>query len=203
LELLPPDGPVDHAADLLADMKTMILGEGEVLTHPAQQALAQQSGQGAHPIRGPPEGLKSLRPQDARWSVKSAIIPADQPLAADVARLEAKLRETTRGLLDKKRAVVRQEAAKTLEAVDKLRTEVQSERDQKEKLFKELELKDLSPAERVFALEMSKEKKPPDIKESLEQHRLEEWDRQRGLRPIIPPDGEPQLSREERKDLDF
>jgi hypothetical protein len=57
--LMPVDGPADHAARLLRDMKALTLGKGEIATTPARQAL---SGKG----NDIPAGIRSLLPEDAR-----------------------------------------------------------------------------------------------------------------------------------------
>jgi hypothetical protein len=61
--LLPKDGPADHAAALLRDMKAMLLGEGRVETWPAAQALPPEAGGAGGGKRGPPPGLRLLMPE--------------------------------------------------------------------------------------------------------------------------------------------
>ncbi|HWG43385.1 MAG TPA: hypothetical protein VN688_11420 [Gemmataceae bacterium] len=60
--LMPVDGPADHAARLLRDIKALTLGKGEVVTAPARQALAGK----ANDI---PAGIRSLLSEEAckKW----------------------------------------------------------------------------------------------------------------------------------------
>jgi hypothetical protein len=64
--LMPADGPPDHAAQLLRDMKALALGQGEVATWPAKRALPAEPGKGGDAPRGPPPGLKPLLPEGPR-----------------------------------------------------------------------------------------------------------------------------------------
>jgi tetratricopeptide (TPR) repeat protein len=64
--LLPEGGPPEHAATLLRDMKAMMLGQGDVVSEPAQRALGPKPGEGDAGPRGPPPGLQPLIPEAGR-----------------------------------------------------------------------------------------------------------------------------------------
>ncbi len=91
--LMPVDGPADRAAELLRDMKALSLGEGEVVTAPARQALTDKAGD-------IPAGIRPLLPEAARknWHPPtSRSAKADKsPLAkADRAGVELRTRIET------------------------------------------------------------------------------------------------------------
>jgi hypothetical protein len=62
-QLLPADGPPDHAGALLRDMKAVLLGEGQVTTWPAERALPPEAGGAGTGKRGPPAGPRGLIPE--------------------------------------------------------------------------------------------------------------------------------------------
>lgn len=62
--LLPANGPPEHAANLLRDMRALVLGEGQVGTWPAERALDAGAGAPKQPTPpAPPPGLRSLIPE--------------------------------------------------------------------------------------------------------------------------------------------
>jgi hypothetical protein len=83
--LLPPNGPPEHAANLLRDMKALLLGEGRVSTWPAEHALPRgpESGEPTQPR--PPPGLRPLIPEgeQAGWRP-----PVREPALAELSPLE-------------------------------------------------------------------------------------------------------------------
>jgi hypothetical protein len=64
--LWPSDGPQEHAADLLRDIKALALGEGKVNTWPAERALTPQPDKGGDNPRRPPKGMEPLVPEGSR-----------------------------------------------------------------------------------------------------------------------------------------
>jgi hypothetical protein len=60
--LMPADAPADQAARLLRDMKALALGEGEVVTAAARQALPADAARTGEP----PPGIRAIMPESAR-----------------------------------------------------------------------------------------------------------------------------------------
>jgi hypothetical protein len=83
--LLPADGPAEHAANLLRDMKAIGLGEGKVTTWPAERALTPEPGKGGDGARGPPRGMEPLIPEGAREGWRP---PARESAKADLPPIE-------------------------------------------------------------------------------------------------------------------
>ena len=64
--LMPPDGPADHAAVLLRDVKALALGKGEVVTAPARAVLMEVDKQAE-----PPAGIRAIIPEEGRKNWRS------------------------------------------------------------------------------------------------------------------------------------
>lgn len=62
LEILPEDGPPAHAAELLRDLKTLVAGQGEVITEPGR-AVGRELNDGPGAPRGPPTGVALMVPE--------------------------------------------------------------------------------------------------------------------------------------------
>jgi hypothetical protein len=166
-KLWPADGPADHAADLLRDMKALTLGEGKVETWPAGRALAADPVAGGDGNRGPPPALKPLVPEAARagWRppvrepARSDLPPVEKAAAlirplreravteakANREQLEPALRETG------ERVATARQLLLQLEAADRKRlAEVEAVLD-----------RPLEPAERARALPLLAQNQPP------------------------------------------
>jgi hypothetical protein len=140
--LWPADGPAEHAADLLRDMKALALGEGKVSTWPAERALTPEPGKGGDNPRGPPKGVEPLVPEASRqgWRppvLDSAGLPpleqaaeagkalkaqADANLKGEKAALDGKWTRAQERLTEADAAIRQQEAAE-----DKRLKEVEAE----------------------------------------------------------------------------
>ena len=60
--LMPADAPADQAARLLRDMKALALGQGEVVSDAARQALPAMGGRSDEP----PPGIRAIMPESVR-----------------------------------------------------------------------------------------------------------------------------------------
>jgi hypothetical protein len=119
-ELLPADGPPDHAAALLDDVKAMIVGrEKNAAFWPAHQAQSAMTASGAISPRGPPEGIRlivpesspsSYRPSTSGSAATSGLPSLFDPITAsdfpvrDFARLEQSVGQQLRAALGQQAA---------------------------------------------------------------------------------------------------
>jgi hypothetical protein len=83
-KLRPEEGPAEHAANLLRDLKALALGEGKVETWAGGSALPAEPGKGPGSPRAPP-GLEPLIPEGAREGWRP---PVKESAAADLPALE-------------------------------------------------------------------------------------------------------------------
>jgi tetratricopeptide (TPR) repeat protein len=86
--LLPDNAPPAHAASLLRDMKTLVLGKGEVQTRPAQRALEPEPGGGGAGVRGPPRPPPGLGPLIPEGNPEGWRPQVREPPGADLPPLE-------------------------------------------------------------------------------------------------------------------
>src|SRR5262249_30609197 len=86
--LLPDNAPPAHAAKLLRDMKTLVLGKGEVQTRPAQRALEAEPGGGGAGVRGPPRPPPGLSPLIPEGNPEGWRPQVREPPGADLPPLE-------------------------------------------------------------------------------------------------------------------
>src|SRR5262249_5195552 len=77
-----------HAAKLLRDMKTLVLGKGEVQTRPAQRALEAEPGGGGAGVRGPPRPPPGLGPLIPEGNPEGWRPQVREPAGADLPPLE-------------------------------------------------------------------------------------------------------------------
>jgi hypothetical protein len=164
--LMPGDGPAEHAATLLRDMKAMALGAGKVETWPAQRAMLPEPGEGPASPRGPPPGLKSLVPEGARagWrppvreTAKTALPPWEQ--AAEVAVL-LKGKVQSEAAAEKTAAAAKAKSA--LKHIGAVHVRVLEPEKDEQRKFQEIEAglhRRLRPAERVTVRAMLAQNKP-------------------------------------------
>jgi hypothetical protein len=83
--LWPANGPPQHAAELLRDLKALSLGSGQVNTWPAERVLTPEPGRGGDNPRGPPPGLRPLVPEGSREGWRP---PVKERAGADLPPLE-------------------------------------------------------------------------------------------------------------------
>jgi hypothetical protein len=117
--LLPGNGPPEHAARLLRDLKTVALGKGEVGTWPARGALGVKPGEVAGPAQMPP-GLRPLVPEGTAQGWRPGVresARADLPPLEEAARLEKPLRDQAAAGLKAQREAVNLRGASALNAV--------------------------------------------------------------------------------------
>jgi hypothetical protein len=156
-ELWPTDGPAEHAAALLRDMKALTLGGGEVATWPAERALPGAPGRGGDSARGPPPGLRPLIPEGSReaWrppvrgSAREGLPPLEK--AAEVGKA---LRAQAEKGLDAAQGDLHAERLGAQQKVEVAALGVREREAADRRLFTGLEAKlghPLAPAERAHA----------------------------------------------------
>ena len=159
-ELLPDDGPPGHAADLLRDVKGLLLGRGEMRTWPARQSLTT----GLNPENVPP-AVQSLIPKDRLrdWRPPAAgTAAAGRPALEEVARLEKSLRDQVRTGLQAEREAVRHHALEVEDQVQRLEKGLQQQAEADDTVAAELTAqlqRPLAPAERMLVWHMRRQDK--------------------------------------------
>jgi len=156
--LLPSNGPVQHAADLLHDVRALLVGKGEVGTWPSRRLLD------APELDVP--GLLALLPKDKgpgwRLNVAKAVAPPVTPLQ-ELAKVETAQRKLLTSLHKKTMESFDQEAMRVLmEIVSLQKRHPRSENGaEDDKLLAELKgllkRQDLLASERILALEMHRQ----------------------------------------------
>jgi hypothetical protein len=163
--LLPADGPADHAANLLRDVKVLVGGKGEVGTWPCRRVLLPEPGRGANPPRGPPPGLRPVTPEGARegWrpqpreSAREALPPLDR-----VARLEKTWRAMAEAALRQPRTRMAQRTGPAFALLRVVLHQMQQQDDEERRRLATLEgllNRDLDAAERAQALHLLRKDK--------------------------------------------
>ncbi|HZT83361.1 MAG TPA: hypothetical protein VFA26_24230 [Gemmataceae bacterium] len=114
--LLPTDGPPDHAARLVRDLKALLLGEGKVESQPARKAVDSLPDRGGG-RRDPPPALRPLFPEGSRESWRP---PVAERAGADLPPLE-KAAALEKPLIEKARAALKTEQAAAEQLADKAR----------------------------------------------------------------------------------
>jgi hypothetical protein len=136
-QLLPADGPPEHAARLLRDMKALALGQGEVSTTPAREAVAGKPGP-----RDPPPGLKPLVPEGKvegpRPGVRESAL-ADLPPVEEAGRLEQPLKQQAEANSQAERKSLQQRARATAQHLQGLHQRYQKDEDEQKKMIEDLE----------------------------------------------------------------
>jgi hypothetical protein len=157
-KLWPADGPADHAATLLRDMKALTLGAGTVETWPGERTLAADPVAGGDGNRGPPPALKPLIPEGARDGWRPPVREAaksDLPPVEKAAALSKPLQERAAAELQAERVrlgpATREAGARVATAHEHLQ---QLEADERKRLAEVEAVLDrpLEPAERARVL---------------------------------------------------
>jgi hypothetical protein len=171
--LLPEQGPAGHAAELLADLKSLILDQGEVTTAPARRLL-DRAGRG-DAVDVPPglRLLSSARNGGWRPRVRAAAQAKPSPLEL-IAQQEKPQRDRVTADLKAARTAFAEQEKATLQVLRSRQEGCQfstEEQQAQAKLLTDLksELKrELTPVERALALGLlSQRKNPADIGAAL------------------------------------
>jgi tetratricopeptide (TPR) repeat protein len=200
-DLLPESGPSEHAANLLRDMKALVLGQGEVVSDPARGVLDPKPGAGAAAPRGPPPGLQPLLPEGSRdgWRpqlkesaladlpptevAKLAELPPEKaaerldslPPQQAAKLLEQPLRRQLDAALKAESRVAEAHQLESLKALQALRQQTNQQDQEDEKFIAEVEAllkRKLSPAERTLAVLLrSQDLQPGAVAEELRKDR--------------------------------
>jgi hypothetical protein len=155
-DLLPADGPPEHADALLRDLKALALGGGKVETWPAERALPAEPGRGGEAPRGPPPpGLRPLIPEGAaeawRPPVKESA-DADLPAIEKVAQTGKVLRTRAEADLEPARAAHGEKARKARGRLEAVAHNVRALEEANRKRAAEVEAalaRKLTPGERI------------------------------------------------------
>jgi len=140
--LLPDQVVPGHAAALLDDVRTLLLGEGRVATATASRAIAPDPTASPGSPRGPPPGALSLIPDAAHGSWKVEV-PADVPrslLSTDeVAGIQRRLKAQVTEQLAAKQNEIRSLETRTLGEVTALRETVDTRITQRSEQIRTIE----------------------------------------------------------------
>jgi hypothetical protein len=167
-QLLPRDGPAEHAADLFRDMKAMMLGEGKVVTWPAEQALAPKPGEGGGTPRGPPPGMRPLIPEGAREGWRPPVrenARADLPPIEKAADLGKVLQSRAAAELKAERATLGERAQKCQQRLQGIDLHIRQNEAEEKRRFTAMEGKlgrKLEPDERAYIRHLAAQKKTND-----------------------------------------
>jgi hypothetical protein len=167
-QLLPRDGPAEHAADLLRDMKAMMSGEGEVVTCPAQQALAPKPGEGGGTPRGPPPGMRPLIPEGAREGWRPRVresARADLPPIEKAVELGEVLQSRAAAELKAERTSLGERATKSQQRLQGIDLHIRQNEAEEKRRFTAMEAKlgrKLEPDERVHVCHLAAQNKTND-----------------------------------------
>jgi hypothetical protein len=164
--LMPADGPPEHAANLLRDLKALALGDGKITTWPAERVLpATEPGKGPASPRGPPPGLKPLIPEGpasgwrppVRESARADLPPIEKAIEAAGA---LKARVETEAKTERASVETKAQAART--RLDGVQQRVLLPELPERQRLAEIEAalsRRLSAEERVRAAELAEQKK--------------------------------------------
>ena len=180
-ELWPKDGPADHAANLLRDMKALLAGRGEVSSWPAAQALPPEPGQGGGTPRGPPPGLKFLLPEEPGdgWHppVRAKATEGLPPLA-EAAKQAEPLRDAVAQRVPQEREAVQEALHVELQHLHGIQQQIKKDDEDEKKKTEEINKKltvPLQPAERVWVGQQLRNGKAQDkVTEDLNKKRRDE-----------------------------
>jgi hypothetical protein len=167
-ELLPPDGPAPHAADLLRDMKAMISGEGKVVTWPAEQALTPKPGEGGGTPRGPPPGVRPLIPEGAREGWRPPVrenAKADLPPIEKAADLGKALQSRAEAELKTERTALGGRTEKIQQRLQGIERRIRQNEAEENRRFTAMEEKlgrKLEPGERAHVRHLTAQDKTND-----------------------------------------
>jgi hypothetical protein len=165
--LMPADGPAEHAASLLRDLKALALGEGKVETWPAKSALPAEPGKGPASLRGPPEGLKPLLPEGEALGWRPPVAEsaaADLPPLEKAAEVGARLKGKVEAEASSERTNLNASAEAARRKLDAVHARVVLPEQKERRQFAEVEAaldRRLKPAERVAIRELVALKKTP------------------------------------------
>jgi hypothetical protein len=177
LALLPANGSAKHAAELLDDLKALVLGKGQVTTGPARQAARGKPGPGG--MARIPSGLRPLVPENQKAPPGPLVQQsADLPPLEQVLRLEKPFRERAARRLQEHRRAFVDKAAQTLQGMELLVQKGTQLEEQAVNLMGQLEAAltgRLTPAERVLVWDLCYQGRTvADIRVVLEQEQLAE-----------------------------
>jgi hypothetical protein len=167
-KLMPADGPSEHAAQLLRDLKAMALGGGKVETWPAKSSLPAEPGKGPASPRGPPPGLKPLLPEGEALGWRP---PVAESARAGLPPLERAVEAGTllKGKIEAEAAPERTKLNTSAEAarrrLDTAHARVVLPERKERRHFAEVEAaldRRLRPAERVTIRDLVAQKKTPN-----------------------------------------
>jgi hypothetical protein len=164
--LLPQGGPVEHAANLLRDLKALALGAGKVETG-AGRAAVPEPGQGPSSPRGPPAGLEPLIPEAARAGWRPPVkesARADLPPLEKAAQLGQALGERLAADAKPARTALETKADAARARLNTVSNRVLAPERAERRQFAEVEAvldRRLNPAERVQARALLAQKRPP------------------------------------------
>jgi hypothetical protein len=167
-QLLPRDGPTGHAADLLRDMKAMMLGEGKIATWPAEQALAPKPGEGGGTPRGPPPGMRPLIPEGAREGWRPPVrenARTDLPPIEEAVELGKVLQSRATAELKAERATLGVRAQKCQQRLQGIDLHIRQNEAEEKRRFTAMEGKlsrKLEPDERVHVCHLAAQNKTND-----------------------------------------
>jgi hypothetical protein len=167
-QLLPRDGPVGHAADLLRDMKAMMSGEGKVATWPAEQVLAPKPGEGGGTPRGPPPGVRPLIPEGAREGWRPPVresARADLPPIEKAIDLGKALQLRTLAELKTENAALKGRASKVQQRLQGIDLHIRQNEAEENRRFTAMERKlgrKLEPDERAHVRHLAVQNKTND-----------------------------------------
>jgi hypothetical protein len=136
-ELMPADGPPEHAAKLLRDLKVLATGSGKVETWPAEKAVPSEPGKGPAAPRGPPAGLEPLIPEGERAGWKPPVresARADLPALEKAVELGSTLQKQAKETVSREREPLNTRAEQAKDQLRSLQDRVQApERPEREK----------------------------------------------------------------------
>jgi hypothetical protein len=162
-ELLPSTGPVVNSADLLRDMRALVLGRGEVTTWPVQQVLKAEFDSDGVKGRPAPPGVSVLIPA-SEWSSWQAPVLGPRTSGGSsldqLARLEKPLRDKIASSLQKERQVGRQRGTAVAQEIQTLLQQRRQSADEDAQLFLSLETqlqRKLTSTERILAWQMRRQ----------------------------------------------
>jgi hypothetical protein len=161
---MPEDGPAEHAANLLRDLKALALGQGKVETGPVGAAVSAGAGKGPGSPRAPP-GLEPLLPEGARESWRPPVVEsakADLPPLEKAAELGKALREKSEARSKPERAALEKQAGASRRKLSSVHGRVIAPEQAERRQFADFESvldRRLKPAERVHVRGLLLEKK--------------------------------------------
>jgi hypothetical protein len=168
-QLIPTDGPAEHASNLLRDLKAMALGEGGTVSTASavERAAPTEPGKGTETPRGPPPGLKPLVPEGERLGWRPPVVEqagADLPPLEKAAELGLALKGKVEAELKPEQANLEKDAKTVQQRLTVAYERVQAPELKERKHFAELEGildRRLRPTEKVLARDLLSENKTP------------------------------------------